>query len=62
MNLTQLKQDRERGMLLSPCTWDALLDWAIELERKLDEVYLTGKPHPGACWRSPADQKAVATS
>lgn len=32
MNLTELKQDRERGVLISPYTWHALLEHAIALE------------------------------
>jgi hypothetical protein len=37
MNLTELKQDLAKGVLISPYTWHNLLDHAIELERKLQE-------------------------
>jgi len=33
MNIAQIKQDLDNGVIVSPITWRKLVDWAMEVEQ-----------------------------
>lgn len=38
MDLKQIKSDRDNGVIISRCTWDAVLDRAISIEEGLEQI------------------------
>lgn len=49
MDLKQIKTDRANGVLISQCTWDALLDRAIEQEAQLLHAVMMSVLEPWPC-------------
>lgn len=49
MDLKQIKADRDNGVIISRCTWDAVLDRAIELEEKLRHAVIMSALEPWPC-------------
>jgi hypothetical protein len=43
MNIEQIKKDRERGIMISPGTWDKLIEAALMMEDHLENMSSGGE-------------------